>query len=43
MTMTDLLPSIRQLSSSEKLDLIRILAEELNTTDLIINLSLIHI
>jgi hypothetical protein len=31
MTMTELLPSIRQLSSVEKLRLIRILAEELDT------------
>ncbi len=33
MTMAELLPSIRQLSSGEKLRLIRILAEELNTKE----------
>ncbi len=33
MTMTELLPSIRQLSSAEKLRLIRILAEELDTQE----------
>jgi hypothetical protein len=33
MTMTELLPSIRQLSSVEKLRLIRILAEELDTKE----------
>ena len=33
MTMTELLPSIRQLSAVEKLRLIRILAEELDTKD----------
>lgn len=33
MTMTELLPSIRQLSTSEKLRLIRILAEELDTKE----------
>jgi len=31
MTLTDLLPSIRQLSPPEKLKLIRILAEDLDT------------
>lgn len=33
MTMTELLPSIRQLSAVEKLRLIRILAEELDTKE----------
>ncbi|MCC6603338.1 MAG: hypothetical protein IT327_09030 [Anaerolineae bacterium] len=33
MTMIELLPSIRQLSSAEKLRLIRILAEELDTQE----------
>lgn len=33
MTMTELLPSIHQLSSMEKLRLIRILAEELDTKE----------
>ncbi len=33
MTMTELLPSIRQLTPAEKLHLIRILAEELDTKD----------
>ncbi len=33
MTMTELLPSIRQLSPTEKLRLIRILAEELDTKE----------
>ena len=33
MTITELLPMIRQLSSSDKLKLIRILAEELDTND----------
>ena len=33
MTMSELLPSIRQLSSVEKLRLIRILAEELDTQE----------
>ena len=33
MTMSELLPSIRQLSSVEKLHLIRILAEELDTKE----------
>ncbi|TAE57645.1 MAG: hypothetical protein EAZ76_03480 [Nostocales cyanobacterium] len=33
MTLTDLLPSIQQLSAPEKLKLIRILAEELDFTE----------
>lgn len=33
MTITELLPMIRQLSSSDKLKLIRILAEELDTNE----------
>ncbi len=33
MTLTELLPSIQQLSASEKLKLIRILAEELDSTE----------
>jgi hypothetical protein len=33
MTLTDLLPSIRQLSPPEKLKLIRILAEDLDTAE----------
>jgi hypothetical protein len=33
MTLTELLPSVRKLSVSEKLQLIRILAEELDTSD----------
>ncbi|MCL1470186.1 hypothetical protein [Argonema antarcticum] len=33
MTLTDLLPAVRQLSASDKLKLIRILAEELDTNE----------
>ncbi|MBD2201994.1 hypothetical protein H6G33_08300 [Calothrix sp. FACHB-1219] len=33
MTLTELLPAIQQLSAQEKLKLIRILAEELDTQD----------
>jgi hypothetical protein len=33
MTLTELLPAIQQLSPKEKLKLIRILAEELDTTE----------
>ena len=33
MTLADILPSIRQLSASEKLKLIRILAEDLDVAD----------
>lgn len=33
MTLTELLPAVRQLSATEKLKLIRILAEELDTNE----------
>ena len=34
MTLTELLPMVRQLSAPDKLKLIRILAEELDTSDI---------
>ena len=43
MTLTDLLPSIQQLSAPEKLKLIRILAEDLDTAEDISPLDLSEI